>query len=138
RAALQANKAEIVALDDDDPRQDQLMVESRRLRALLKYAEDPAVPLAEIVETLDDAAGFQGLLPDRKTLRPYLRRFVQLGVHPVDPTGARKFKIGDEWRPRHNWYEFFTADSSDFDWKDVPAQRNDIDDVRREIVRESL
>lgn len=138
RAALQANKAEIVALDEDDPRQDQLMVESRRLRALLKHAEDAAIPLAEIVETLDDAAGFQGLLPDRKTLRPYLRRFVELGVHPVDPTGARKFKIGDEWRPRHNWYEFFTAVNGHFDWKDVPAQRNDIDDVRREIVRESL
>lgn len=136
RAALDANKAAISALDYDDPTYDQLAAEGKRLRILLKNAEDSAVPLTEIVETLDDAS-FHGQLPERAKLRPYLRRFVELGVHPVDPTGARKFKIGDEWA-LHEWYEFFVADNGDIDWKDVAAQRNDIDDVRREIVRESL
>ncbi|MBI4911000.1 MAG: DEAD/DEAH box helicase [Acidobacteria bacterium] len=136
RNALQANKAAILASADDDPKMDEILAENRRLRALLANAEDPAIPLTEIVETLDSAT-FQGLLPDRAKLRPYLLRFVRLGVHPVDGTGAKKFRIGAEWR-MHEWYEFFTSNCDGIDWRDLAGQRNDIDDVRREIVRESL
>jgi DEAD/DEAH box helicase domain-containing protein len=136
RSSLQATKRKMITLEDDDPKVDELLVEIKRLRALVANAEDPAIPITEIVETLDDAS-FQSLLPDRAKLRPYLSRFARLGVHPVDGTGARRFRIGSEWQ-LHEWYEFFAQDGERIDWKDVPSQRNDIDDVRREIVRLSL
>jgi hypothetical protein len=121
---------------DDDPEFDELAAEGKRLRALLANAQDSAIPLTEIVETLDDAS-FQGLLPDRARLRPYLRRFIGLGVHPVDGTGAKRFRIGTEWA-KSEWHEFFGLNGDGVDWKDIPGQRSDIDTVRREIVGEAL
>lgn len=138
QAAFRAiNEKVQIALGNEDPAVDDLLAERKRLKALLSNASDPAIPLSEIVETLDDAS-FQGLRPDRVTLRPYLRRFGELGVHPVDGTGARKFRIGDEWRANHQWYEFFELRSGGIDWKDIPSQRSDVDDVRRNIVGECL
>ena len=134
RIAIQAIKARIlVAMEGDNGIPNNLLAENNRLRALLLSADDPSISLAEIVETLDDPS-FQGLRPDRGVLRPYLRRFADLGVHPVDGTGVRKFSIGDEWIPRHEWYEFFQAEPSGIDWKDIPGQRADVDNVRRRIV----
>jgi DEAD/DEAH box helicase domain-containing protein len=136
-AALKAAKVRVqVALDNDDPKYDELNAEYKRLRSLRANAADPAIPINDIVETLDDPS-FQGLLPDRTKLRPYLRRFGRIGVHPVDETGALKFRVGDDWR-MNDWYAFFTLENGDLDWKDIPAQRSDIDDVRREIVGKSL
>ena len=135
KVELQRLKSKFAALDDNDPAADEVLTEMKRVRRLLASAEDPAIPLTEITETLDDPS-FQGLLPDRAKLRPYLTRFVKLGVHPVDPTGAKLYKVGDDWH--RGWFEFFTPDGAAVDWKDVPAHRNDHDDVRRAIVRDSL
>jgi hypothetical protein len=135
KAELQRLKERFATLDDNDPAADGLLAEMKRLRALLKNAEDPAIPLTEIVETLDDPS-FQGLLPDRAKLRPYLARFAKLGVHPVEATGAKTYKVGDDRNCA--WFEFFTPDGETVDWKDVPAHRSDHDVARREIVEESL
>jgi DEAD/DEAH box helicase domain-containing protein len=137
RRALDANKAALrTAMETEDPTFDELSKEHKRLKTRLDTAQDPSIPLTEIVETLDDAS-FQGLLPDRATLKPYLRRFVGLGVHPVDGTGAKTFRIGSDWT-KTEWHDFFTAEPDGVDWKDVPGRRNEIDDVRREIVGEAL
>ncbi|WHZ29172.1 MAG: hypothetical protein OJF51_003973 [Nitrospira sp.] len=47
----------------------------------------------------------------------------------------RKFRIGDV---RYDWYKFFRTSPSGIDWKDMPNHRTDVDDVRREIVRQSM
>jgi DEAD/DEAH box helicase domain-containing protein len=135
KAELQRLKGKFATLEDNDPAADEVLTEMKRVRRLLASADDPAIPLTEIAETLDDPS-FQGLLPDRAKLRPYLARFVKLGVHPVDPTGAKTYKVGDDWH--REWFEFFTPDGDAVDWKDVPAHRNDHDEVRRAIVRDSL
>lgn len=137
KRAFEANKAALrVAIDNDDPKFDELSKENKKLKSLLENAQDASIPLTEIVETLDDAS-FQGLRPDRATLKPYLRRFVSLGVHPVDGTGARSFRIGSDWK-KTEWHEFFISGLDGIDWRDVPGRRNEIDDVRREIVGKAL
>ncbi|OLD49700.1 MAG: hypothetical protein AUI63_02170 [Gemmatimonadetes bacterium 13_1_40CM_2_60_3] len=93
--------------------------------------------MSEIVETLD-APVFEGLRPARSTLRPYLRHLVELGVHPIDPTGVMKFSLANSWCPDHEWYEFFEVLNGGPDWKDDAGRRNEFDDVRRRIVRGAL
>jgi DEAD/DEAH box helicase domain-containing protein len=135
KAKLQQLRNILSTLDDGDPAMDELLADMKRLQRLLRSANDPAIPLTEIVETLDDPS-FQGLLPDRAKLRPYLARFAKLGVHPVDQTGAKTYEVGDN---RHTeWHELFTPDDDNIDWRDVPSQRNDHDVARRSIVEESL
>jgi DEAD/DEAH box helicase domain-containing protein len=70
-------------------------------------------------------------------LRPYLRHLVELGVHPVDGTGVLKFRLGNAY-PALEWYEFFDIVDGNLDWKDEASRRNDIDEVRREIIRKAL
>ncbi len=126
-----------VAMETDDTQIDELFAERKKLQTRLKSAADPAISMSQIVETLDQPT-FQGLRPSRSRLSPYLQHFVKLGVHPIDETGVRKFRIGDERRAGHEWYEFFESDDYGVDWKDVPGQRTQIDEVRREIVGECL
>ena len=78
---------------------------------------------------------FYGLRADRNLLRPYLAKFADLGVHPVDGTGVRTFHVGSE---RLEWFRFFEVVGNAIDWKDFPQMRNEFDQVRRDLVEASL
>ena len=125
------------ALASNDPKLNQYFIEHTRLTQLINTAADSSIPMSEIVETLD-APTFQGLRPARSTLRPYLRNLVELGVHPIDETGVKKFSLGNSGFPNHDWYEFFEVVTGVPDWRDDAARRNEFDDVRRRIVRSAL
>lgn len=125
------------ALASSDPKLNQFFDEHKRLTQLINTASDPSLPMSEIVETLD-APTFEGLRPTRSALRPYLRHLVELGVHPIDGTGVRKFALGNSGFPDRDWYDFFQVVDAVPDWKDDPARRNEFDDVRRRIVRSAL
>ncbi len=114
----------------------QLFDEHKRISQLLSAVADPSIPMSDIVETLDRPV-FQGLRPTRAQLRPYLRHLVELGVHPVDGTGVSKFRLGNAY-PALEWYEFFDIVDANPDWKDDANRRNDVDEVRREIIRKAL
>lgn len=137
-ASLQKVSQDIqTALASNDPNVGQYFDEHKRLSQLIRTAADPSIPMSEIVETLD-AATFEGLRPTRDTLRPYLRHLVELGVHPIDPTGVRKFSLANSGYPDHEWYEFFEIANGAPDWRDDAGRRNEFDDVRRRIVRAAL
>jgi len=137
QASLQNVKADIQAGLDSGANLSHLFEEHKRLTRLLNAAKDPSIPISEIVETLD-ASDFQGIRPTRAALRPYLSHLVDLGVHPIDATGVTKFKLENPWYPTHEWYEFFEYWEGRPDWKDDPSRRNEVDEVRRRIVREAL
>src|SRR5258708_26187300 len=82
RSAEEKTKKAVFDADPNDPTADELTVELKRLRQLIRSASDPSIQLSEIVETLGDPH-FYGLRPDRNLLRPYLAKFADLGVHPV-------------------------------------------------------
>jgi hypothetical protein len=135
QAELQAVSAQIQeALSaQDHPRFMALTEEYKQLQAAIASAADSSIPMGEIVETLD-VPGFQGVRPGRDLLKPFLRHFAQLGVHPTDPTGVKHFRMGREFR---EWFELFETFNGSDDWKDEPGRRNEIDDLRRDIVGEA-
>jgi hypothetical protein len=138
QAQLQKVKQDIQnALASSDPQIGRYFDEHTRITKLIDAATDLSIPMSEIVETLD-APTFEGLRPVRSTLRPYLRHLVELGVHPIDPTGVRKFSLLNSGYPDHDWYDFFEVVADAPDWRDNPARRNEVDDVRRRIVRSVL
>ncbi len=109
----------------------ELTNEFTRLQTLKSRAADPSIPLADVVETLE-AVSFNGSRPLRQPLKPFLKRLVELGVHPVDETGTRIFETPNR-DLRLQWFELFET-SPQTDWKDNPARVTDVDLLRRELV----
>ncbi len=137
QTSLQKLTQEIqAALASGDSRVSQLFDEHKRVSQLIGKVADTSIPMSDIVETLDSPM-FQGLRPTRAPLRPYLRHLVELGVHPVDGTGVLKFRLGNRY-PALEWYEFFEVVGGNLDWKDDASRRNDIDEIRRDIIRKAL
>jgi hypothetical protein len=66
----------------------------RELEGHKQSAGLPIVRLSDIVESLADKPQFQGPRARRGPLRPLLREFVDLGVHPTDSTGTAKYRLG--------------------------------------------
>jgi DEAD/DEAH box helicase domain-containing protein len=125
-----------------------LLQEMTQLQTAAATAGEPIVPLAEILEASADPQTFQGRRGGgRLALKPLLRRFVELGVHPTDPTGVARFRLGedveDQWAPRVPWDELFSIPpdgSASIDWLDGPTdqQQGAYDQARRTVVRHAL
>jgi DEAD/DEAH box helicase domain-containing protein len=102
----------------------------KRVNALRQEALDDSIPLAQVVET-PGATTFLGPRDERAPLKPLLKEFVRLGVHPVDPTGTRSFSDDDT---RFEWYELFTEINGDIDWKDDPMKQTRINVIRGRVI----
>lgn len=115
------------------------------LRQTLKdeesQAADGGVRLSLILEDPEATRAFHGKCEEgRDPLRPLIRRFVELGIHPVDERGADRVR-GDAGR-RHwfEWNELFArrGEPSGFDWRDGQELRLPqelVDSARGEVVR---
>ncbi len=101
----------------------------------LEQARDDAIPLKEVVEALDGR--FKGRTGERERLKPLLARFVELGLHPIDPTGTSKIKVE---RQSLAWPELFAEDGQGIDWRDAesPNEQNLLDQSRGTVIREEL
>jgi Lhr-like helicase len=122
---------------------DELQPRMAALRKQLAESGEPTIALAEATDTSAlGPAGFRGHASGRSPLRPLLRRFAQLGIHPVDPTGLRRFRIGEEGGDETRivaWEELFRL-SDPIDWRDAPRAdlQEHYDNARSELVRASL
>lgn len=111
------------------------------LEAEKNESPDPIVPLPQILECVADAKDFQGRRGNRSPLRPLLKTFVRLGIHPTDPTGISEFTLGrNDDKRRIPWdFLFSTAEypTVDIDWYDSPREQeqSDLDDVRKQLVK---
>ena len=101
RAQLEHELAEVLAgyreavVNDEEEQAEALRKRRDELRAQIASASDPAVPLSDVLETVTgNATNFLGPRGQRAPLRPLLRRFVELGIHPTDPTGVERFELG--------------------------------------------
>ncbi len=106
----------------------------RRLAALnaaVASADDPAIPIAEVLEV--DPLTFLGPRQGREALKPYLAGFIRLGIHPTDPTGTREVRTSDPQR-RYDWTELFGDVGDSFDWRDDPVERRLLDEARQTLV----
>jgi DEAD/DEAH box helicase domain-containing protein len=101
---------------------------------------DPIIPLRDIMECVADAKSFQGRRGDREPLKPFLKTFVKLGVHPTDPAGIRKFKLGGDNDRRNAPWDFLfhipdgCADNIDWYDSDRAQEQSHLDDARKRLV----
>jgi hypothetical protein len=105
-----------------------LEAELDECRRKLAALSEPAVALADILETSPEPT------PAGK-VKPLIARFVQLGVHPVDPVGTRRIKTLDDQSKR--WSEFFEFEDGAVQWKDASSEASAMAQGRRNMVREA-
>lgn len=113
-----------------------LFAERSVIEQQLSRAADDAIPLSDVVERAQ-AGDFLGTRGERAPLRPLLRAFVKLGIHPTDPTGVARFRP-DPNGPLIAWFELFDAEDEDhIDWRDDDSQQARVNQARIELVRQS-
>jgi hypothetical protein len=84
------------------------------------------IPLSEVIESPNDPIFFGTIDDGRAPLKPLLYGFVELGVHPVSPTGVARIKA--ESNTRYKWEELFTIrDNVGPDWHDASVEKTQID-----------
>jgi hypothetical protein len=82
--------------------------------------------LSEVIESPTDPSFFNTVGGGRASLKPLLSGFVELGVHPVSPTGVGRIKA--ESKTRYKWEELFTIrDNVGPDWQDDSVEKAQID-----------
>jgi DEAD/DEAH box helicase domain-containing protein len=137
--ALQSQLMLAIGSDDSD-RVAECANRLKDLKAQLTVPADPIVPLCEILETVVQPAHFQGPRMNRGPLRPLIRRFVELGIHPTDPAGISQVSIKDgNDRIKLNWDHLFQLPSGpgrEIDWYDPsrPHLQSLFDDARKALV----
>jgi hypothetical protein len=112
---------------------------SPRLQELVKKLEGNSiqgdVALSEVLESHRDAPSFLGPRSQRVPLRAMIGKFVELGIHPTDPTGTMRFKLPSLDAKR--WDQLFVLDKSGrADWKDDLVTQDQLDAARQIVVRE--
>lgn len=109
---------------------------SRRLNDLntsVARVDDPAIPLAEVLEY--HPRSFLGQRPAREPLRTYLAGFVRHGIHPTDPTGTRDIPTSDR-QQRYDWTDLFVDAGGIVDWRDNPVEQARLDEARQALIRD--
>jgi len=136
RDELESERKQLSSDDDPDfAKIFELTNEIDKLNFQISECADPSVPLAAIVEDplSNDWRGNKG---DRKSLRPLIARFFELGVHPFDPGGTEQVKgtDGDDSASYH-WTELFDPQDSAIDWLDKPGDLKFLDARVKLITR---
>ena len=128
-------------LDDDVDKSTELGLEIKALQMKISLPADPIVALAELMETVTQKARFQGPSAMRTPLRPFIKRFVELGIHPTDPAGIEKFEIGSDSdkKQRLAWDRLFDVVAGRADWYDPPGEheQNLFDRARETLVEKA-
>lgn len=141
RAALEAERARLTGEAEALMRAGDLaalFLLKPRLDALEAALADPSdateVALSEVLESARNPR-FLGPRPTRDPLRPLLAEFVRLGIHPTDPTGAKRIPVADD--DRRPWESFFAigADGAP-DWKDDVVEQDKLNKGRQTLVDE--
>jgi hypothetical protein len=115
----------------------------RELQLQANAPSDPIVRLSNILECVAERAKFQGPRSGRTPLRPLLRHFVELGIHPTDPTGIEQFAVGSGrerlWLDWHLLFHLPNEAGGEIDWYDPPRPhlQSQFDDARKALVEKA-
>jgi hypothetical protein len=147
RDALQREHAELlesITAAARAGRADEIACASSRLQAVelqLRHADDPAIPLSEIIESTT-AGNFRGARDARELLRRFLGTIVELGLHPTDPSGVATFKTELAGARRSfPWYSLFRiGEDRVADWQDAGSavEQEHFDLARQQLVHQAL
>ncbi|PHS08625.1 MAG: hypothetical protein COA78_12605 [Blastopirellula sp.] len=122
---------------------DEMAEISRTIHALEAQRAAPTDPIVEISEIVEcDPKDFFGKRETRQPLLPLIKEFVKLGIHPVDPTGSRLYKLKQEDETKYIPWErlFYLADDQEkIDWYDKSREKlqSQLDDHRKNLAEEA-
>jgi len=96
---------------------------------------EDSIPISEILENGRNAAEYFGARGARQALKPLIRAYVDLGVHPTHPAGTQPIRAEAEGETRwFEWNELFEPREGVVDWRDDLQQQQWLDQARRDIV----
>jgi hypothetical protein len=131
------NEAILLAFAANDiPSARELLNEQEALQTKLNSVDADEIAIAQIMETTDSISTFCGNEKNRDQLKPLLAGFVNLGIHPVSPTGAGTIEADSKHRFR--WNELFTIRKGEIaDWRDSSSKEEqyNLDLARPHLVK---
>ncbi len=141
-AAADARLAELRTLrreaeDRDDINEERrLSTEIDRVRQQKIDATEGTVRIGDILEDPRQPR-FLGAFESREPLKPLIRAFAALGIHPVHPAGTRKFKAEADGETRwFDWHQLFQRQGNGFDWRDDVQDQKWLNDARTHLVEQ--
>lgn len=133
RTALAAQVAEAAGRGDLE-RVQQLSVEIAQVQQQGAAAMEGTVRIGDILEDPRQPR-FLGAADAREPLKPLIRTFVGLGIHPVHPAGTRKFGAEADGQTRwFDWHELFERRNGVFDWRDDIQDQQWLNVARTQLV----
>jgi hypothetical protein len=127
-------KAAIVA--DNDQEEQKLSGEIKTLNEAIERSKDDSVPIGVILEDANSGK-FHGAKGEREPLKTLIKQFVDMGVHPTDPAGTKRYRVETSAEIRwFEWHEIFEKNGSNTDWRDDPASSYLFNGARTAVVRD--
>jgi DEAD/DEAH box helicase domain-containing protein len=121
---------------DDVDEERRLSVDIERVRQQKIDASEGTVRIGEILEDPRQPR-FLGASDSRERLKPVIRTFVTLGIHPVHPAGTRRFKAEADGETRwFDWHQLFERQGNTFDWRDDVQDQKWLNDARTHVVEQ--
>jgi DEAD/DEAH box helicase domain-containing protein len=115
---------------------DRLAVESKHVRGQRSAVAEGTVRIGDILEDHRNPK-FLGTAGLRESLKPLIRSFVELGIHPVHPAGTHKFGTEADGQMRwFEWHELFERRNGVFDWRDDVQNQQWLNNARTQLVEQ--
>lgn len=125
------------AEDAEDVQEERrLTQEIERMRSARLQAGEGSLRVGDILEDPRQPQFF-GRRDAREPLKPLIRAFVSLGIHPIHPAGTRRFKAEADGETRwFDWHELFDQRDGQFDWRDDVQSQKWINQARMTLVEQ--
>lgn len=121
---------------DDGEEERRLSSAIDEVRQQKNDAREETIRIGDILEDPRQPR-YLGPAENRESLKPLIRAFVSLGIHPVHPAGTRKIRAEADNEARwFEWHELFEPRGSVFDWRDDVQQQKWLNDARTKLVEQ--
>lgn len=129
------------AADDrgDTEEDERLSNEMKALNRQRADAGEDSVLIGDILENSRITTEYSGARAGRQPLKPLIRAFVELGVHPTHPAGTERIRSeADRITRWFDWNELFELGADGvFDWRDDIQIQQWLDQGRRRVIEET-
>jgi DEAD/DEAH box helicase domain-containing protein len=123
--------------NNDVQEEDRITIEINALNRARTAAGEDSVLIGDVLENPRNVAEYSGRSDERQALKPLIRAFVELGVHPTHPAGTQRISAEADGETRwFEWNELFEENNGAFDWRDDVQLQQWLDQARRHMVED--
>lgn len=130
-------KASLQKMDLDDSAHAETSARYKSAKdELEKLRLDPSVPLSYVLEDSENPKFQGGIAEGRERLKPLLKEYVRLGIHPTDPAGIKTYPHAFGGK-RFDWNHLFEKKGESVDWRDDVVNQKEINAARSDLVSDT-